>query len=420
MKHPYKPYYPTTLKLRRAMQLLLCFLLITAFHSRAFAHFPDQSYIYLQIQKNSIGGYFGISTRDLNKVFSLNLKVGLTTEDVAPYLSKIQEYLLQNASFNSADEGNYRIRFTEPDILKAESFGDFVLLKFQLEGVKKVPEKLNVQYEAFIKDISGHTALLVIEENKITGLANNESMYSLEFSPGKTRQELSTTEGFLLRSLWVMIQSGIWHIWIGFDHILFLLALLLPSVLKFRSNDGVLPAGSGTKVWIPVEKLKPALKNVVKIVTFFTIAHSITLCLAAFEIISLPPRLIESVIAISIALAAIHNIYPLFTGKEWLIAFVFGLFHGFGFASVLAEKGLPGNYLGLSIFGFNLGVEIGQLAIIVLVFPILYLLRKTFLYPKIRVFGSIILIFFSLYWFIERAFNVDLTVFRTIKKTLGL
>ena len=109
-----------------------------------------------------------------------------------------------------------------------------------------------------------------------------------------------------------------------------------------------------------------------------------------------------------------------FSGKEWLIAFVFGLFHGFGFASVLAEKGLVGNYLGLSIFGFNLGVEIGQLAIILLVFPILYLLRKTFLYPKIRVFGSIILILFSLYWFIERAFDVDFTVLRIIKKILGL
>ena len=404
----------------RKIQVLLCFLLITALHLRALAHFPDQSYIYLQIQKNSVAGRFEISTWDLNKVFGLDLKVGLTKEDVAPHLSKIQEYVLQNASFNSAEEGDYQIRFTEPDILRAESFGDFVLLKFQLEGVKKAPEKLNVQYQAFIKDISGHTALLVIEENKNTGLANNESMYSLAFSPGKTSQELLTTENFLLRSFGAMIASGIWHIWIGFDHILFLLALLLPSVLKFRSNDRVLSAGSDKKVWIPVERLRPALINVVKIVTFFTIAHSITLCLAAFQIISLPPRLIESIIAISIALAAIHNIYPLFSGKEWLIAFVFGLFHGFGFASVLAEKGVVGNYLGLSIFGFNLGVEIGQLAIILLVFPILYLLRKTFLYPKIRVFGSIILILFSLYWFIERAFNVDFTVLRVIKKILGL
>ena len=402
------------------IQVLLCFLLITAFHSRAFAHFPDQSYIYFQIQKNSVRGHFEISTKDLNKVFGLDLKVGFTKEDVAPHISKIQEYVLQNVSFNSTEDGAYKIRFTEPDILRAESFGDFVLLKFELEGVKKVPEKINIHYEAFIKDIPGHTALVVIEENKNTGLANNESMYSLEFSRGKTRQELSTTENFLMRSFGAMVKSGIWHIWIGFDHILFLLALLLPSVLKFRSNDGVLSAGSNNNLWIPVERLKPALKNVVKIVTFFTIAHSITLCLAAFQIISLPHRLIESIIAISIALAAIHNIYPLFSGKEWLIAFVFGLFHGFGFASVLAEKGLVGNYLGLSIFGFNLGVEIGQLAIILLVFPILYLLRKTFLYPKIRVFGSIILILFSLYWFIERAFNVDFTILRFIKKMLGV
>lgn len=218
-----------------------------------------------------------------------------------------------------------------------------------------------------------------------------------------------------------MIKSGIYHIWIGFDHILFLLALLLPSVLRFRSKKGeVTGFDLNNKGWEPVDRLKPALMNVVKIVTFFTIAHSITLCLAAFEIISLPSRLIESIIAISIALAAIHNIYPRFSGKEWLIAFVFGLFHGFGFASVLAERGLVGNYLGLSIFGFNLGVEIGQLAIILLVFPILYLLRKTFLYPKIRVFGSIILILFSLYWFIERAFDVDFPVGKIIKETLGL
>ena len=403
------------------IHVLLCLLLITACQSRALAHFPDQSYIYLQIQKNSVGGWFEISTRDLNKVFGLNLKVGLTKEDVAPHVSKIQEYVLQHASFNSAEEGDYQIRFTEPDILRAESFGDFVMLKFQLEGVKKVPEKLNVQYEAFIKDISGHTALLVIEENKNTGLANNESMHSLEFSPGRTKQELSTTENFLWRSFLAMIKSGIYHIWIGFDHILFLLALLLPSVLRFRSKKGGVPGGDlNNKGWQPVDRLRPALMNIVKIVTFFTVAHSITLFLAAFEIINMPPRLIESIIAISIALAAIHNIYPIVSGKEWLIAFVFGLFHGFGFASVLAEKGLVGNYMGLSILGFNLGVEIGQLAIILLVFPILYLVRKTFLYPKIRVFGSIILILVSLYWFIERAFNVDFTILRSIKKILGL
>jgi hypothetical protein len=402
------------------IHVLLCFLFITAVHSTAFAHFPDQSYIYLQIRESSVAGRFEISTKDINKVFGLNLKPGFAIEEVAPHLAKIQNYVLQNTSFSSGEEGNYQIRFTDTDILRAESFGDFVLLKFELGGVKNLPKKMNVHYEAFTKDISGHTALLVVEENTNTGVTNNESMHSIKFSSSNTSQELSTTENFLMRSLWEMIKLGVWHIWIGFDHILFLLALLLPSVLIFHSNNGLPGDEFKNKVWTPVERLKPAMMNVVKIVTFFTIAHSITLCLAAFEIISLPPRLIESIIAISIALAAFHNIYPLFSGKEWLIAFVFGLFHGFGFASVLAEKRLVGNYLGLSIFGFNLGVEIGQLVIILLVFPILFLLRKTSLYPKIRVFGSIIFIFFALYWFIERAFNVDFPVGRIVKKILGV
>jgi hypothetical protein len=401
-------------------QVILCFLSVLAFHSIAFAHFPDQSYIYLQIQEDSVTGFFEISTKDLNRVLGSDLKAGFTKEDLAPHLAKIQQYVFQNASFSSKEEGDYQIRFVEPDILRAEVFGDFVRLKFELEGVENVPDQIDVKYEAFTKDIPGHTALLVIEENKKVGLANNESMHSLEFSAGKTKQELSTTESFLLPSFLAMVKSGIWHILIGFDHILFLLALLLPSVLSFRSKEEGLPLEFDNKVWKPVERFKPALKNVVLIVTCFTIAHSITLCLAAFEIISLPSRLIESIIAFSIALAAIHNIYPLISGKEWLIAFVFGLFHGFGFASILAEKGLGGNYLVLSVFGFNLGVEIGQMAIIVLVFPILYLLRKTFLYPKIRVFGSIFLIFVSLYWFIERAFNVDFPVGKIILKTLGL
>src|SRR5215203_3830302 len=222
-------------------QVILCFLSVLAFHSMALAHFPDQSYVYLQFHEDFISGRFEISTKDLNRVFGSDLKAGLTKEDLAPHLARIQKYLFQNVSFSSKEEGDYQIRFVEPDILRAEVFGDFVRLKFELEGVKNVPDRFDVKYEAFTKDISGHTALLVIEENKKVGLTNNESMHSLEFSWGKTKQELSTTESFLLPSFLAMVKSGIWHIWIGFDHILFLLALLLPSVLSFRAKDYALP-----------------------------------------------------------------------------------------------------------------------------------------------------------------------------------
>ncbi|MEO1625725.1 MAG: HupE/UreJ family protein, partial [Bacteroidota bacterium] len=122
----------------------------------------------------------------------------------------------------------------------------------------------------------------------------------------------------------------------------------------------------------------------------------------------LSSRWVETIIAFSIALAALHNIVPIFKTREWLIAFGFGLFHGFGFASVLGEKGLSGDFMVLSLLGFNVGVELGQVLIICMIFPVLFLIRKTKLYPYIITYGSALLIFISLYWVIERGFEVDL------------
>ena len=182
--------------------------------------------------------------------------------------------------------------------------------------------------------------------------------------------------------------------------------------------DTSVPA-SYHRSWLPVLRFGPAFWYILTIVTFFTIAHSVTLALAALDVINLSSRVVESIIAISIALAAVHNITPIFKGREWLIALIFGLFHGFGFASVLGEKGLSGDYMVLSLLGFNLGVELGQVAIICLAFPVLFLLRKSIAYPKIVTYGSVLLILISLYWFIERAFEVDLPLGRLLKMITG-
>ena len=235
-----------------------------------------------------------------------------------------------------------------------------------------------------------------------------------------------------------MVNQGIYHIWIGLDHILFLLALILPSVVRRRgystesvsnssSDAQVVPSGFIIWNWFPVPNFKPAFLYIIKVITFFTIAHTITLSLASLQIVNLPSRFVESVIALSIGLAAYHNIRPIFKGKDWVIAFLFGLFHGFGFASVLADLGLTSEFLTLSLLGFNIGVEIGQLCVIALIFPILFLIRKGKSYPMILVYGSIFLILVSLYWFTERAFDVNLlvedylrSVARELLKAMGL
>jgi hydrogenase/urease accessory protein HupE len=171
---------------------------------------------------------------------------------------------------------------------------------------------------------------------------------------------------------------GIEHILIGYDHLLFLLALIL--------------RGGGP--W-----------SLLKIITAFTVAHSITLALAALDVVALPGTLVESAIALSIAYVALENLFPRFAlSRRWTISFLFGLVHGFGFSSVLREIGLPKENLVLSLLNFNLGVEAGQLAVVLVVAPLLMRLRSKSWEPRMVAVISIAILAMGLYWFVERAF----------------
>ena len=149
--------------------------------------------------------------------------------------------------------------------------------------------------------------------------------------------------------------------------------------------------------------------DVLKIVTAFTLAHSVTLTLATFEVITLQSRWVESGIAASVVIAALNNLFPVVHGRRWIVAFGFGLLHGFGFASVLTDLGLPRSVLPWALVGFNVGVEIGQLTIVAAFLPIAYALRRTWVYRKMLfIGGSIAIIAMASIWFIERAFNMQL------------
>lgn len=198
----------------------------------------------------------------------------------------------------------------------------------------------------------------------------------------------------LWRALREYFRAGVWHIWSGIDHLLFLLSLLLPAVL-LRQGDR----------WVPVASGRPAFFGIVKVVTAFTIAHSITLSLAALDVVHLPSRLTESVIAASIIIAALNNIFPVVTETRARIAFAFGLLHGFGFASVLAEMGLPAGARLVSLLAFNAGIEAGQLAVVLAVMPLAYALRGARLYRRALLpWGSAVIAAVALVWFVQRAF----------------
>jgi len=270
--------------------------------------------------------------------------------------------------------------------------GDIAIVTPHFEE-PSVRESLQVRYRLFFDIDPQHKGLLRLQYAGSTRTAI--------FSPEASRQAFELTRASRFSQFVDYGREGVWHIWIGFDHILFLLSLLLPAVLVLTGRR-----------WEPVARFKTALWDVLKIVTAFTIAHSITLSLAALGIISLPTRLTESAIALSVVLAALNNIFPLFQRRRWMVAFAFGLIHGFGFASVLADLGLPRDALLLALVGFNLGVEAGQLAIVTAFLPAAYWLRRTMLYQRIIfIGGSMLICALAGMWLVERAFNLKLMLF---------
>ena len=186
--------------------------------------------------------------------------------------------------------------------------------------------------------------------------------------------------------------QGVHHIRVGWDHLCFLFALLLPSVLR--------RAGAS---WAPRPAFKPALLDVAKVVTAFTVAHSITLALAAFDVVTPNAKWVEVAIAVSVALAAFNNLVPFVPETRWSLAFSLGLMHGFGFVAAIRDLGAGGPSLWLSVLGFNVGVEAGQLAIVAAFVPVAWLLRGRPAYRAVVLpLGSAVILGVALYWTWQR------------------
>ena len=387
-----------------SIAILFCLLLI----SNATAHSPGQSYLFLKIYDRAIETRVEITVKDLNQALGLDLPSNRNAkaEDIAPHLDQIKDYIDKNLTI-SANQQDYDLKYQKFDLFRTK-FAQFAAFDYRVDNLQEIPEKFGVDYRVLLDIKPKHKNLVVIAHNWKTGTFDNESIVSLIFTSNSQKQTLDLSASTLWNGFLSVVKLGFLHIWEGIDHILFLIALILPAVLRREDLR-----------WHPVESFRPALIYVVKVATAFTIAHSITLALATFQIVEIPSRLVESVIAASIAIAAVDIIYPIFREKIWFVIFGFGLFHGFGFASVLVELGIVQEHALLSLFGFNLGIELGQIAIIAIVFPILYLFRQQRFYTKfVLKLGAAFLFVVALYWLTERAFNIDLVVLTLVKQFL--
>jgi len=371
------------------MRRLVLILLLSVWVAPAHAHKPSDSYLILSLQGDQLSGQWDIALRDLDFTIGLDADGNgeITWGEVKAKHKEIAAYALARLVI-AADGAGCPITVTE-HLIDNHADGAYEVMRFTVD-CPAVPQILNVKYTLFFDVDPQHRGLLRLEDQGGT--------HTAIFSPEHQTWQLKSHSAALGRQFLDFFRTGVWHIWTGFDHILFLCALLLPAVLELRGGR-----------WQGVATFRQAFIDVVSIVTAFTIAHSITLSLAVLGFITLPSRLIESTIAASVIVAALNNLYPLIDKRLWIVAFVFGLVHGLGFANVLTDLALPKPALAVSLVSFNLGVEAGQLAIVATFLPFAYLSRRSWLYPRLALgAGSLSIAAVASVWLIERSLDIGI------------
>lgn len=291
-----------------------------------------------------------------------------------------------------------------------EGLGE-IQIKFTVELERGGPERRIVLENHHRNEISAYLVnCLVPSDPNIRILAQNrnenQSYYRLDYAQAGGVTESVFWKGWSNFRGWTssvgfasLFRLGMRHIADGTDHLLFLLALLLPAPL--------LAAGSR---WAGFAGARHSLMQILKVVTAFTIGHSITLALAALGLVHVPSRPIEVLIAVSIFVSAVHALRPLFPGREALIAAFFGLIHGLAFAATLGELGLGRWERVGGILAFNLGIETMQLIVVAAVMPSLVLLSRRKAYSVLRIGGALFAGFASLGWIAERLLGVHTPV----------
>jgi hypothetical protein len=359
--------------------------------SPAWAHTTSEAYLALAAKAGSptVTGRLDLALRDLDEALQLDRDGNgeITWGELRAGHAAIAAYA--SARLGLAADGQACALQTGAQQVIEHGGSGYATLALSFECAA-APRELALDYRLFADVNPTHRALLKLEAG---AAARGAVLDPMAAEP----QRFALAQGGAWHSFVAYVGQGVWHIWIGIDHILFLVALLLPAVLWREAGR-----------WVAAPAFRAAFWDVLKIVTAFTVAHSITLTAATLGWVTLPSRPVESLIAASVVLAAANNLHPLIGARRWLVAFVFGLVHGFGFAGALAELGLPQGALAISLFGFNVGVELGQLAIVVLFLPLAFALRRTGFYRRaVLVGGSALIAAVALVWFVQRAFDIE-------------
>lgn len=372
----------------------LLWAVVAAVPMQAHAHKASDAYLQLARAGDLLSVRWDIALRDLDAVLDLDADGDrkLTWGEVRSRMPDIQAYSLSRLTLQ---EGRCALAVTGAPQVEDRIDGAYLVL--QLQGRCDPRPILIADYRLFREVDPTHRGLLRIEGADGAGPV----VQSLNPAGGPVSIAWAGQGAEGGGGPSSFFEDGVHHIVIGYDHVLFLIALMLPVVLR-RTG----------RAWTPVSRFREAAWPIFGMVTMFTIAHSFTLALAGLKLIALSPRVIEPAIALTIMVAALDNLVPILRGRRKLFAFLFGLIHGFGFAGVLGELNLPASGFVTALLQFNVGVEVGQLAIVMTALCVLFAIRAWPRYPAIVLRGGAMAAFLlAAIWLVERVFDLKILDF---------
>jgi len=369
-------------------RLLLFVALLIGSLGSAQAHKASDSFLRIGLDQSAIEVRWDIALRDLDFAIGLDSDASgaITWGEVRRAEAAISAHALSRLAIRG-DAVDCPL-LAVPGLQIAEhSDGRYAVLS--LSGrCTTAPAQIEIDYRLLFDIDAQHRGLL--------NLRHGGDIQTAVFAPDRQRQTF--TSGSPARVFQTYFSEGIWHVWKGADHMLFLAGLFLPAVLR-RKKGG----------WEPAVSLPAALRETVALITAFTLAHALTLALAASGVFSPPSRLIESLVAASVLFAGLNNLLPMVQRRLWLLAGFFGLIHGAAIAGALLELGLPVQGRVTALLAFNVGVELAQLALVAVVVPLCFAGRNSAGFRNaVLVPASLIVAIAGLAWLLQRALDLPI------------
>ena len=353
---------------------------------RATAHAGSDAYLFIDARSAEIQVRWDFALRDADLALGLDADGdgGITWGETRTAESRLRDYARQRLGL-SADGGDCMLEVGAPLQIAVRDDSSYAVLHFVAACRGGAPRRIALRYSALFEVDASHRALLRVR------LADGEQAGLL----APDRQQLEIVGAAEQVSVFVpYFREGVAHVVDGWDHMLFLLGLFLPAVLRRERGR-----------WLPAASLHEAVGRSIGLVTAFTLAHALTLCLAALDLLSLPSRWVESAVAATVLFAGLNNLWPMVRGRLVWLAGGFGLIHGSAIAGALRELGLPASGRTVALAGFNLGVETAQLALVALLIPLAFCVRGSAWYLRLVLWpGSVLVALAGLVWLLDRAF----------------